>query len=54
MLRGAEHNLSVRLMHINGQVGPVDDGGHELFENYRAMAIANGVDPDDPALAPCR
>ena len=28
--------------------------GLELFESYREMAIANGVDPDDPVLADCR
>ncbi|MFD8563106.1 DUF6283 family protein [Streptosporangium canum] len=26
----------------------------ELFGSYRQMAIANGVDGDDPVLAPCR
>jgi hypothetical protein len=25
-----------------------------LYRSYRAMAEANGVDPDDPVLAPCR
>lgn len=28
--------------------GDVSDGGVELHPNYRAMAVANGVDPDDP------
>lgn len=37
-----------------GRFDDVADDGHELFENYRAMAIANGVAPDDPILAPCR
>jgi hypothetical protein len=32
----------------------VSDGGHRLYDNYRSMAVANGVDPDDPILAPCR
>lgn len=55
LLRGAEHNLSVRLQRIAGTLGDdVSDGGHTLHADYRAMAIANGVDPDDPALAPCR
>jgi hypothetical protein len=54
LLRGADHNLSVRLGTISGKYGAVEDGGHELHENYRAMAIANGVDADDPVLAPCR
>lgn len=52
LLRGAQHNLSVR------SGGPdedlISDGGHELYPSYRAMAIANGVAPEDPALAPCR
>jgi len=55
LLRGAEHNLSVRLMYIDGKLGDdVSDAGIELHDGYRAMAIANGVDPDDEALAPCR
>lgn len=55
LLRGADHNLTVRMGYITGKFqGDVVDGGHELHENYRAMAVANGVDPDDPALVPCR
>lgn len=55
LLRGAEHNLSVRMAKLNGLItDDVKDGGHDLHDNYRAMAIANGVDPDDPAIAPCR
>lgn len=55
LLRGADHNLSVRLGYMSDRYkGDVSDGGHELHENYRAMAIANGVSPDDPILAPCR
>jgi hypothetical protein len=55
-LRGAEHNLQVRLDLMDGGVDRtgVHDGGHELYDNYQAMAEANHVDPDDPALAPCR
>lgn len=55
-LRGATHNLTVRLDRMSGAVDPstIHDGGHELFEDYRAMAVANGVDPDDPALEACR
>ena len=30
----------------------VDPGG--LFGSYREMAVANGVDPDDPVIASCR
>ncbi|WP_175787502.1 DUF6283 family protein [Burkholderia anthina] len=55
VLRGAAHNMAMRLKAIRGEsFGDVTDGGHELFDNYRAMAIANGVDPDDEVLAPCR
>ena len=55
LLRGAEHNLSIRLARMKGEIqDDVQDGGLELFENYRRMAIANGVDPDDPDIGPCR
>ena len=55
LLRGANHNLSVRLAQIKGQsFADVHDGGRELHDSYRAMATANGVDPGDPILAPCR
>lgn len=55
LLRGAAHNLSVRMGLISGRYqGGVHDGGHALHDSYRAMAIANGVDASDPALAPCR
>lgn len=56
LLRGADHNLLIRLAMIKGQLDPskVADGGAPLFESYRAMAVANGVPADDPALAPCR
>lgn len=51
LLRGAAHNLHVRVY------GPGEDevhSGRELYSNYRAMAVANGVDPADPALVGCR
>lgn len=54
LLRGADHNLAVRLGMIQGKYGGVSDCGLELHENYRAMAIANGVDPEDEVLVPCR
>lgn len=55
LLRGADHNLAVRLGFMSGRFkGDVNDGGHALHANYRAMAIANGVAPDDQTLAPCR
>lgn len=54
LVAGADHNLSARLGHCRGLYRDVTDGGHELHPSYRAMAVANGVDPADPVLAPCR
>jgi hypothetical protein len=55
LLRGAFHNMAVRLGFSSGRFkNDFSDGGHELHADYRAMAVANGVDPDDPVLAPCR
>jgi hypothetical protein len=53
---GAIHNLLVRLRLADGQLDldKVKRAGKQLFKSYRAMAIANGVAPDDPVLAPCR
>ncbi|WP_372393908.1 DUF6283 family protein (plasmid) [Azospirillum sp. HJ39] len=55
LLRGAAHNLAVRLDLMKGKITP--DEVHSpvpLYDSYREMAEANGVPPDDPALAPCR
>ncbi|GGL55109.1 DUF6283 family protein [Planomonospora parontospora] len=52
LLRGAADNLAIRRR--NHDYSDVHAGGAELYDSYRDMAIANGVDPDDPALAPCR
>lgn len=55
ILRGADHNLTMRLGYMRGSYkDDVTDGGADLHKSYRAMAIANGVDPDSPILAPCR
>lgn len=56
LLRGAKHNLSVRLGMLGGtiEMDQVYDGGVALFDSYAEMAIANGVEPNDPVLAPCR
>lgn len=55
LLRGADHNLSVRLKRMRGDIkDDVSDGGHLLHESYREMAIANGVDPEDEVLKQCR
>lgn len=56
LMRGADHNLMVRMAIAENRYHPknVSDGGYPLYEDYRAMAEANGVSPDDPVLAPCR
>lgn len=54
LLRGADHNLAIRLKRMRRMMLDVQDGGHELHGSYREMAIANGVDPEDPVLRPCR
>lgn len=56
LLRGAEHNLAIRLALHFGRLdlAGLGDGGYPLFDNYRAMAVANGVAPDDPTLVKCR
>lgn len=56
ILRNSANNLGVRLMQSRGDidVDQVDDGGHALHESYFKMAVANGVDPNDPVLAGCR
>jgi hypothetical protein len=54
--RGALHNILVRLRLADGRLhlDKIKNAGLRLFQSYRAMAIANGVAPDDPVLAPCR
>ena len=55
LLRGADHNLAVRLRRMSGQcLDDVSDGGVVLHGSYVDMAVANGVDPDDPCLHACR
>lgn len=55
LLRGADHNITVRIGYATGRYeDDVDDGGHELHDSYRAMAVANGVDPDEEVLKQCR
>lgn len=56
LLHGAEHNLAIRLARSRGTIdlACVNDGGHDMHESYREMAIANGVDPDDHVLKACR
>lgn len=55
LLRGSDHNLKVRLGRMQGRFkDDVSDGGEDLFESYRAMAVANGVGEDEAVLRPCR
>jgi hypothetical protein len=46
------HNLTLRLSHI--YPSSVNVEGVPLFDNYRQMAIANGVSPKAAALTRCR
>lgn len=53
--RGADHNLAIRLAYSGGRLEPMDrSGGAELYPNFRALAVANGVDQSDPSLRRCR
>lgn len=53
--RGADHNLAIRFAYMRRELELLDrSGGLPLHPDYRAMAIANGVDPEDPILQPCR
>ncbi|WP_455432578.1 DUF6283 family protein [Streptosporangium sandarakinum] len=51
LLVAAADNLAVRM---SGRDYSDVHSTVELFGSYRQMAIANGVDPSDPVLAPCR
>lgn len=51
LVKGSGDNLHVRLALMNGQKLP-DVPKDTLHESYRDMAIANGVDPEDPVLKP--
>lgn len=52
----AYHNLTVRMGMRTGSIDfdLISNGGFKLFDYYREMAEANGVDSDDPVLGPCR
>ena len=55
LLRGADHNMSVRIGRMIGKFKPdVAAAGAVLHDSYRDMAVANGVAADDPCLALCR
>lgn len=55
LLRGAEHNIGIRLRYACGDIEPNSIKSNvELYGSYREMAEVNGVDPADPKLARCR
>lgn len=50
----ASDNLAVRLgMSLGRYLDVVPDPEGDLFQTYRRMAVANGVDPASERLAPC-
>lgn len=51
LLRAGGHNLIVRL---SQQAFADLRSPYPLYGDYRALAVANGVDPDHPSLRPCR
>lgn len=54
LLRGARHNLTVRIAAGRGFDWGAVTSGAELYATYREMAVANGVPADDQALERCR
>lgn len=55
LLKGAEHNLAVRMALINEEIDLKKiKTDVDLYEDYVEMAIANGVDENHPALKRCR
>jgi hypothetical protein len=50
LLQSSAHNLTLRLA---GHAFDVKSH-HPLYPNYRALAVANGVPADHPALSRCR
>lgn len=53
---GAEHNITIRLKAARGLYDPeaVREPDVELHPSYADMAVANGCDPGDERLRPCR
>ena len=56
LLRGADHNMAVRMRSAAGQIDldQVHEDGRELHPGYVSMAVANGLSPRDSALRNCR
>lgn len=54
-LQNSENNMSMRMRRSEGLPTQSENPENiELYESYRDMAIANGVDPDDARIAPYR
>lgn len=57
LLVNADNNLGVRLAAASGRYDPdkvANPDSVPLYDSYRDMAVANGVDNDDPVLQRCR
>jgi hypothetical protein len=55
VLQSSAHNYGARMAASRGVLNPAEiSSPYPLYETYRALAIANGVPPDEPALVPCR
>ena len=55
LLKNSANNIGARLA-ARGDIDfeVLNDGGLELYNSYREMAIANGVPADDASLESCR
>lgn len=55
LLRNAANNIGARIAKMRGDIDMAEvSTDSPLYESYRAMAEANGVPKDDPALRLCR
>lgn len=54
LLQNSVHNLTVRIKESKWGPFEVRRNRARLYKSYRDMAVANGVPPDDPAIAACR
>jgi Family of unknown function (DUF6283) len=56
LMRGADNNMAIRIKYIKGEITNdlVEEADIPLHDNYREMAIANGVELDDESLRLCR
>ena len=57
VLANSIHNMALRIDAMKGRFNPREiqnPDDVELYDSYRDMAIANGVDPNDARIGPCR